>query len=114
MKLKLEGSKSGTKMDKEELNTWLVLGLIVMIGAFCLFGSKSLLSKAIYQQKVISASHKAAKQLNTNITAADSLSNQYKGLFENDSPSNVIGGKNDKSANAVPPNVNNSRLALDA
>lgn len=114
MKLNLKPTAGKSKVDQDELTTWLVLGLIIMTGAFCLFGSKTLLSKAAYQHKIISASSKASKQLDKNLKAADQLSSQYKGLFENDNPQNAIGGKNDKSANAIPPNVDNARLALDA
>jgi hypothetical protein len=114
MKLNFKAPAGKTKIDNDELATWLILGVIVMVGAFCLYGSKTLLAKAAYQQKIISASSKASKQLDKNLVAANALSSQYKGLFDNNSPTNAIGANNDKSPNAVPPNVDNTRLAIDA
>jgi len=115
MKLKLAATKSPkSKVDNDELRGWLIFGMVVLVGAFCLYSSKTLLSKVLYQQKVLSASHKASKQLDTNLSATTQLATQYKGLFENDNPSNILGGKNDSSAQAVPPNIDNARLALDA
>jgi hypothetical protein len=114
MKFNLNAKSPTLKVDKDELKSWLLFGLVVLFGAFCLYSSKTLLSKALYQQKVVSASNKAVKQLDANLTGAAQLSSQYKGLFENDSPINVLGGKNDSSAGAVPPNVDNARIALDA
>lgn len=116
MKLKLP-DKSATpkpKMDSDELKGWLILGVVTVVGVFCLVSCKTLLSKVLYQQKVLSASHKAVKQLDTNLADASQLTNQYQGLFENNNPTNFLGGRNDASPNAVPPNVDNARLALDA
>jgi len=115
MKLNLT-TKDGRPL---ELNTpqakgWLRFGAVVMVAAFCLFGAKTLLGQALYQQRVISTQHKAEKQLATNINAASTLTSQYNTLFENSNPINVLGGKSDTSAQAVPPDIDNARLALDA
>src|SRR5947209_493414 len=97
--MKLNFSKKGgapkSKAATEELNGWLAVGFVVLIGAFCLYGSKTLLAKVMYQQKVLSASHKAQKQLETNLKNSQQLSAQYAGLFENDNPANFLGGKSD-------------------
>jgi len=115
MKLNLTNKKGQPlKIDQTQLLAALKFGLIVLVGAFSLFASKTTVSKVIYQQRVISADHKAVHQLTTNISAANTLTSQYAALFENSNALNAIGGKNDKSSNAVPPDVDNARLALDA
>lgn len=93
---------------------WLRFGAIVMFIAFCLWGTKTMISRAIYVQKVVSANNKALNQINQDIKNASNLSSQYSGLFENSNPINFLGGTSDTSSQAVPPNIDNARLALDA
>jgi hypothetical protein len=113
MKIKLS-SKSTLTLSNGDVRNLTIFAIAAVVAVFCLLGSKTLLSKTIYQQKVISASHKSSKQLDTNLSRASTLTAQYSSLFENSDPANALGGKNDTSANAVPPNVDNARLAIDA
>lgn len=113
--IKIQLSKTSTvTLSDAQVRNLATFTLAVAVAVFCLLGSKTLLSKTLYQQKVVSASNKANKQLDTNLKNASTLENQYSSLFENTDPSNVLGGKNDTSAQAVPPNIDNARLALDA
>lgn len=113
IKLKIS-NKNTVMLSNADVRNLVVFTLAVAVGVFCLLGAKTLLAKTLYQQKVISASHKSAKQLNANLTNAQTLSAQYSSLFESSDPQNVLGGQNDSSRQAVPPNVDNARLALDA
>lgn len=113
--IKVQLSKTSTiTLSDGEVRNLGMFALSVAVAVFCLLGSKTLLSKTLYQQRVISASHKAVKQLDTNLSRSTNLTNQYSSLFENSDPQNVLGHKNDNSAQAVPPDVDNARLALDA
>lgn len=107
-------SKNTVTLSNAEVRNLVTFTVAVAVGVFCLLGAKTLLSKTIYQQKVISAAHKADKQLKTNLSNSSTLTDQYASLFENSDPSNALGGKSDTSAQAVPPDVDNARLALDA
>ncbi len=113
--MKIQVSKKTTiTITDAELRNLIIFTISVAVAAFCLYSSKTLLSKTLYQQRVISAGHKASTQLDTNLKNAATLSTQYSSLFENTDPQNVLGGKNDSSTTAIPPNVDNARLALDA
>jgi hypothetical protein len=57
---------------------------------FGLVAGKSLLSQMSYQNRVISTKKKALTQLNTDLSARDSLQESYKGFVAGDP--NVIGG----------------------
>jgi hypothetical protein len=85
-----------------------------IITAFCLASSKVLLGQALYKGQVISARHKAIKQINTDISSANAMIKQYNEVFIGDNPVNAIGGKNDPDPLAQPPNGDNGRLVLDA
>lgn len=115
MKFNLTG-KNGQPIDlgSPQNQAWLKLGLAVMLGVFCLYGTKTLVSRALYEQRVVSANHKALKQLEKNLETASVLQTQYNTLFENSNPINILGGKNDSSSQATPPDVDNARIALDA
>lgn len=113
--IKVQLSKKTTvTLSDADVRNLTAFTLAVVVAVFCLLGSKTLLAKTIYQQKVISASNKANKQLDINLKNSSTLSTQYSSLFENSDPSNVLGGKSDTSTQAVPPNIDNARIALDA
>ncbi|HEU5004986.1 MAG TPA: hypothetical protein VFT49_02800 [Candidatus Saccharimonadales bacterium] len=113
MKIQLS-KKSTITLSNKEVQNLASFTVAVLVAVFCLLGSKTLLSKALYQQRAISAGNKASKQLDANLTRAALLSTQYSSLFENTDPQNVLGGKNDSSAQAIPPNIDNARIAIDA
>ncbi|HVX58596.1 MAG TPA: hypothetical protein VG964_02570, partial [Candidatus Saccharimonadales bacterium] len=66
--IKIQISKKTTvTLTDAQVRNLVAFTLAVTLAVFCLLGSKTLLSKTIYQQKVISASNKANKQLDTNL-----------------------------------------------
>jgi len=112
-KLKAKPANLHSQVDKAKSSLVLIVGFATVISVFCLVGTKSLLSQGSYQRHVISARSKAVKQLKENLTAANQLVTQYNQVFENSGPINIIGGKNDTSPNAVPPDGDNARIVLD-
>ncbi|HET9721807.1 MAG TPA: hypothetical protein VFP32_02145 [Candidatus Saccharimonadales bacterium] len=85
-----------------------------IITVFCLVSVKSLVAQARFQSHVISARRTASQQLQDNVTTAKTLDDQYNQVFEGGSTTNLIGGRNDTSPNAIPPDGDNGRLVLDA
>lgn len=100
-------------MDNDSSRLLVIVSVDAVITVFCLVSTKALLSQASYHRRVLSADRKALKQLNDNITAANTLVTQYQ-VFENGSPTNLIGGKNSTDANLQPPDGDNARLVLNA
>lgn len=71
--------------------------------------SKSLLSQATYQNKVISAKKKALATLKSDINAVDSLKDSYKSFV--DTPQNVLGGN---PVGTGDQDGDNAKIVLDA
>lgn len=113
MKVSLPKSMQA-QIGKAQSSQLLVVTVAAVVTIFCLVSAKALLSQGAYQRHVINERHKAVNQLKDNITAANQLVNQYNSVFENSGPSNVIGGRNDSSTKAVPPDGDNGRIVLDA
>lgn len=103
-----------SQIDQARSNTTIVVTVAVVIVVFSLMSSKALLSQAAYQRRVINARHAGAQQLQKNVQNAQQLVTQYNQVFEGSNPVNIIGGQNDKSTNATPPNGDNARIVLDA
>lgn len=112
--MQIPGSIKHLQIDKTRSRTTVVVAVATVITVFCLVSTKALLSQAAYQRRVVNAKHAADKQLEANVVAANTLVTQYNQVFEGSSPTNVIGGQNDKSPNAIPPNGNNARIVLNA
>lgn len=112
MKIQITSKKS-IEIDKAQSSMLLTIALATIITVFCLVSAKALLSQMAYQQRVISARHDAANQLQDNIRKANTLVTQYNDVFEG-GVTNAIGGKNDTTSSAVPPDIDNGRLVLDA
>src|SRR3990167_11304168 len=106
--------RSGKQLKMDKSNTSVVVTVVVatIIVVFCGFSAKALFTQGAYQRRVVDAKHQTVKQLEDNITAAQSLSQQYD-VFESANP-NAIGGKSDVAENAAPPDGKNSRIVLDA
>jgi hypothetical protein len=101
------------RVDKAKSSLVVIVSVAAVISVFCLVSTKALLSQGSYQRHVIAARSKAYKQLKDNINNANQLVTQYNQVFENSGPINIIGGKNDTSPNAVPPDGDNARIVLD-
>lgn len=107
-------SKKHLQIDSAQSRMMLVIAVSTVIIVFCLVSAKALLARATYQNRVIDARHAAVKQIEQNINNANTLVTQYNEVFEGASPTNIIGGKNDPSPSAIPPDGNNGRIVLDA
>ncbi len=111
-------AKATTKrgqISEAQSRIMLIVSIATVVTVFCLASSKALLSQAGYQRRLINARHASVKQLEANKTASQTLSDQYSNVFLNPtSATNIIGGKNDKSTSAVPPDGDNARIVLDA
>lgn len=107
-------SKKRLQIEKAQSKMVLAVAVSTIIVVFCLVSAKALLARTTYQNRVINARQAAIKQINQNINNANTLITQYNDVFEGSSPTNVIGGKNDPSPSATPPDGNNGRIVLDA
>lgn len=113
MKPKKLSTKS-VQMNKGQSRLLLTVVVASLISVFCLVSAKNLITRSIYQGKVISARHKSAEQIKTDIRNANTLVAQYKDVFIGNSSQNIIGGQNDQNPFAVPPNGDNGRIVIDA
>jgi hypothetical protein len=107
-------SSKAIQINKEQSRLLIAVIVASLVSVFCLVGSKNLVSKSIYQGKVISARHKSAEQIKTDIRNANTLVTQYKNVFIGDSAKNIIGGENDSNPYAPPPDGDNGRIVIDA
>lgn len=112
--VKLPDTSKHVQLDKTQSTMLAIITVACVITIFCLMSAKALLGQAAYQRRVVNANQAAVKQLQDNVTAAKQLVNQYNQVFEGSNPVNIIGGKNDKSPSAVPPDGDNARVVLDA
>jgi hypothetical protein len=108
-------------MAKERTNTKRVLiskanSKIVIVTAvaafvvvFSLIASKTLISQATYQNRVIGAKRTAVAQLQSDIQATSSLTASYEAFA--DTPQNVLGGSPTGTASN---DGNNAKIVLDA
>jgi len=102
------------EIAKARTNVMAIIAAATVIVVFCLMSTKALLSEAAYQRKVINARHAGLQRLQSNVTAAQQLVNQYNQVFEGTNPTNIIGGLNTTDPNATPPSGDNARIVSDA
>jgi hypothetical protein len=102
------------RVSQMQSNIFVITAVATAICVFSLVSAKALLSQASYQRKVLHERRIALGILATDKTSAATLITQYQQVFENSDPTNVIGGKNDASASAVPPDGDNARIVLDS
>ena len=98
------------QIDKNQSTMLAVIAGAVVITIFSLFAAKALISKGLYQRRVLSAQHKVVGQLKTNLSAANTLFTQYSSAFAGQDP-NFLGGSLNGSGNL---DGDNPRLTLDA
>lgn len=111
--MKLQLSSKHIQISKAQSTMLVATVTATVIVVFCLMSARALLKQAAYQRHVIQAQQAATQQLEANVKTAQTLANQYNQVFEGGA-SNVIGGKNDPSPGAVPPDGDNGRIVLDA
>jgi hypothetical protein len=107
-------SKTRLKISQAQSNATVLIAVAVAICVFSLVSAKALLSQATYQRKVLHERRLTLTTLANDKTAAATLISQYQQVFENSDPINIIGGKNDTSTSAVPPDGDNARIILDS
>lgn len=98
------------QIDKSQSTVLAVVAVSVVVTIFSLFAAKALISKGLYQRRVLSAQHKVVSQLKSNITAANTLFTQYSSAFAGQDP-NMLGGSLNGTGNL---DGDNPRLTLDA
>lgn len=84
-------------------------GVAAFLVVFCLVASKTLISQANYQNRIIGAKKDAVSQLKDNISAKDSLVSSYSAFVN--TPQNVLGGNPDGTGQQ---DGDNAKLVLDA
>lgn len=102
------------QISKAQSRLILVVAIATVLTVFFLVSSKTLISEAAFQKRLIDSRRDAVKQLQENISSADTLLENYETVFEGTSPTNLIGGRKDPSPSAVPPNGTNARVVLNA
>lgn len=96
-------------INKANSRIVLYVGVAAFIVVFSLIATKTLISQAGYQNRVISAKKTTVTQLHTNIAATDQLKKSYN-AFKADEP-NLIGGGITGSG---PKDGDNAKIVLDA
>jgi hypothetical protein len=112
--LKVNAKSTRIKLDKAQSSMMITVAIATVLTVFCLMGSKTLLSQAAYQHRVIAARSASIKQVKSNIANANSLATHYNEVFEGNSPANIIGGRNINSDQAQPPDGDNGTIVLHA
>lgn len=107
----MAGHVSNKRIQITKANAMMLIG--VGIAAFLvtmsLVSSKALLNKRAYQSRVIKEKEVAAKQLQENIKAVDSLTITYKDFISK--PDNIIGGNPNGTGER---DGDNAKIVLDA
>jgi hypothetical protein len=96
-------------IDKANSTIVLVTGIAAFVFVFSLVSSKTLVSQATYQNRVIGAKRDARDRLKDDITAGKQLSDSFTTF--NSSPQNVLGGS---STGTGAKDGDNAAIVLDA
>lgn len=105
----LHASVKHGQVNNAESTILATVAIGVVITIFSLFGIKSQLSKISYNQRVLSAKHKAVVQLKTNLAAAKTLASTYQTFAAQDP--NILRGKVNGNGSL---DGNNAQIVLDA
>jgi hypothetical protein len=102
---------SNKRLQINKANTRIVIYVSVaaFVMVFSLVATKTLISQATYQNRVIGAKRVAVNQLKTDITASSQLKSSYNAFV--DTPQNVIGGDPNGTGSQ---DGNNAKIVLDA
>lgn len=96
-------------IDKTNTRIVAYVSVAAFIVVFSLVATKTLVSQAAYQNRIISDKRAAVNQLKTNIASVDSLKARYDAFIS--TPQNVLGGSPTGSG---PQDGNNAKIILDA
>ena len=97
------------QVDKANTTTVIVIALAVAVGVFSIVASRSLISQAAYQNKVLGERRKSEKVLKANSEALKQLVSQYTVFAKEDT--NVLGGSRTGSGAL---DGDNAKIVLDA
>lgn len=106
---KLQISTKRILIDKTNSRIVIYTSIAAFMVVFTLVASKTLISQAMYQNRVISAKKTAVAQLKTDISSTSNLVTAYKAFVS--TPQNVIGGDPNGSG---PKDGDNGKIVLDA
>ena len=103
------GSAKRQLIDKANARIVVYVSVAAFIVIFSLVATKTLVSQAAYQNRVISKKKVAVSQLKSDIAATSQLKTAYAAFT--DTPQNVIGGNSDGSGDQ---DGDNAKIVLDA
>lgn len=106
---KMQLSTKRILIDKTNTKIVIYTAIAAFMVVFTLVAAKSLISQAMYQNRVISAKKTAVSQLKTDIQSTSNLVTAYKAFVS--TPQNVIGGDPNGSG---PKDGDNAKVVLDA
>lgn len=106
---KMQLSTKRALIDKTNSKIVVYTAVAAFMVVFTLVASKTLISQAMYQNRVISAKKTAVSQLKTDIQQTSSLVTAYKAFV--DTPQNALGGNPSGSG---PKDGDNAKVVLDA
>ena len=96
-------------IDKANTAVVVAVSVATSLAVFSLVATKTLISQASYQNRVISAKRDAVNQLKSDLSAVQSLKKSYDAF--NSTPQNAIGGDPNGSSRQ---DGTNSTIVLDA
>jgi Tfp pilus assembly protein PilO len=108
--IKTQLSTKRTMIDKTNSRIVAYAAVAAFMVVFALVASKTLISEASYQNKVINAKRTAVNQLKTDIQQTSNLSSAYQAFVN--TPQNVLGGN--PNSNTGPQDGDNAKVVLDA
>jgi len=106
---KMQLSTKRVLIDKTNSRIVAYTAIAAFMVVFTLVASKTLISQAAYQNRVIGAKKQAVSQLKTDIQSTSNLVTAYKAFV--DTPQNVIGGDPNGTG---PKDGDNAKVTLDA
>jgi len=98
-----------TLIDRANSSLVIIAGVAAFVTVFSLIATKTLISQATYQNRVLKAKHEAVAQLRSDITAANQLETSYQAFTT--TTQNVIGGDPQGSGEK---DGDNAKIILDA
>lgn len=103
------GSFKRGQIDRANSRVVIAAGIAAFIVIFCGVASKTLISQASYQNRIISAKRTAVNQLKSDLQSAQTLRTAYDSF--NNSQTNILGGSSNGTGAL---DGNNTKLVLDA
>jgi len=78
------------QIDKNQSSMLIVMAVAILVVIFCLFGTKAMIVKGMYQRRALHARKQVAQQLKDNYNSAQTLFTQYK-VFADQDPNALTG-----------------------